>query len=37
MSRDALAPPRFSEISDRFDTPISAITFIRTLLDRYVF
>src|SRR5699024_1894106 len=27
MSRDALAPPRFSEISDRFGTPISAITF----------
>jgi amino acid transporter/nucleotide-binding universal stress UspA family protein len=32
MSRDALAPPRFSEISDRFDTPIAAITFTGTVM-----
>jgi amino acid transporter/nucleotide-binding universal stress UspA family protein len=32
MSRDALAPPRFSEISDRFDTPITAITFTGTVM-----
>jgi amino acid transporter/nucleotide-binding universal stress UspA family protein len=32
MSRDALAPPQFSRISDRFDTPITAITFTGTIM-----
>ncbi len=32
MSRDGLAPPAFSEISDRFGTPITAIAFTGLVL-----